>query len=369
MNINAIVILFIVFVGLFFSSRDNQKNRGVFIILISLILLMVAALRSPEWFSERYGLDTMEYKLDFESYLNNDLRGIWSILSQGFHGTDDSFDVGFIVLKIFIGRLTQSFYVYSILIDLIFFIPLGIILYRYSTSIHHLVFAYVFYISLIQVFLLSGARQIVAIGFDMMALLAVIDRKRWKAVIFFLLGISVHFSSFLFLIPLLMVWFDLKAHSLKLIHIFCFVLFPVVFLTPNSVISLMSSASGSARYANYGTNEIAGGATTFIFMIESLSLLCLFAIKESDLRHNKSMRFFYVMAPLFTIFAPLVRGSGVMIRLSLYFHLFLMLLVPFSIDCLFHGRLKVIVTYCAIAGLAFLTLKGGGIDYYFFWQL
>ena len=196
----------------------------------------------------------------------------------------NSFDVGFIVLVKIIGWFTNSFYVYSIMVDLLFFIPFGIILYRYSTCIRQIVFAYLFYLALVQVFLLSGGRQIFAIGFDMMALLAILDRKKWSALVFFLLGISIHFSSFLFVIPLLMVWFDVKPQTLKLTHILSFVLFPIVLAVPNLVITLLGGLSGVEKYAKYGMGEIRGGATTFIFLIEALSLFCLMAIKKSNLQ-------------------------------------------------------------------------------------
>jgi len=367
MQINFILTLFIIFSGLFFSTKDNKHNRGIYIIVCCAILLLVAALRSPDWFTDRYGLDTLGYKNYFESTLNQGWKEILSIISQ--HYSSINFDIGFTILNIILGWFTDSFYLFSLFADLLFFIPLGIILYRYSTNIYQLIFAFIFYLALIQVFLLAGARQIYAIGFDMMAFLCVIDRKRWLTIIFFLLGVSIHLSSLLFLIPLLMIWFNVKPQTLKLIHVICFILFPLILLSPNQFILLLSAASGSERYANYGLGEISGGASTFIFLIEALSLLCLIAIRTSDLKKNTTLRSFYVMVPLFTIFAPLVRGNGAMIRTSLYYHLYLMLLVPFAIDYLCKKDTRLLANYVAIIALAYFALKGGSSEYYFFWQI
>ena len=368
MNINTIIIAFIISVGILFSAKDNQRNRVTYISLCCLILLFVASFRSPEWFSSQYGLDTENYKSVFESCQSSGLNSFGYTLSRAIASYSGTFGLGFIVLECIIGLFTQSFYVCSFVTNLIFFIPLGIVLYRFSTSIHQLIFAFVFYVALIQVFLLAGARQIIAIGFDLMALLSVIDGKKWGALLFFALGVSIHFSSILFLVPLLLIWFDAKPLTLKVAHLVSFIFFPLVLAFPNSVIRFLGTASGYERYAAYGTGEISGGATTFIFMVEVLSFFCYMAIQRKELHNKPYLRFFYVMAPFFTLLAPLVQGNGTMIRLSLYFHLFLMLLVPFAIDCKFHGATKIIIYYMTIAILAFMALRGGGIEYYFFWQ-
>lgn len=368
MDINIYLILFIVFAGWLLSLNDNRYRRGVYIVVCCIILLLVAALRSPEWFAERYGLDTLAYKINFESTIDNGWEEVWIIISQYYQGLSDDFDVGYTVLKIIIGWFTDSFYIYSIIADLLFFVPFGIILYRYSTSMRQLIFAFVFYVALVQVFLLAGARQIFAIGFDMMAMLSVIDRKKWWAVLFFFLGVSVHLSSSLFLIPLLLMWFKVRPLTQKIIHLICFILLPLIVFYPSQAIQYLGNLSGSERYANYATGEIAGGASTVILLLEVLSLLCLIAIRRVDLQKKPFIQYFYVMVPMFTLLAPLIRAKGAMIRLSLYFHLFLVLLVPLAIDSLFKGRSKEIVNYVVIFALAYLTLKGNNMDYYFFWQ-
>ncbi len=368
MRINIFLIPLIIFLGLLLSTNDNSKNRRLYIILSSIILILVAALRSPEWMTYKYSIDTLVYMNHFEEFYNMSWAECWALAYQRYFGSGGDYDIGFILLNKVIGLFTHSFYVYSIIADLIFFVPLGIILYRYTTSMKQLIFAFVFYIALVQIFLLGGARQIFAIGFDMMALLAMTNKKRWLSIIFFIVGVTIHFSSFLFMLPLLMIWFNAGPRTLKLAHVLGFVLFPLVLVFPNEVIVFMGEASGLEKYANYGTGEIQGGATTFILLIEALSLFCLFAIRQSDLKNNPSMRLFYVMAPLFTLLAPLIRSNGTMIRISLYYHMYLMLLVPYSLDSLFKDKNRNIVYFVAIVGLAFFALKGGGTEYYFFWQ-
>lgn len=368
MKINLFLIPFIIMLGLLLSANDNRKNRLLYIIISSAVLIFVAAMRSPEWMTLTYNIDSLNYKNSFGEYSDLSWDKIWSLAHQRYFGGEEEDDVGFIVLIKIIGWVTHDFHIYSLLVDLIFFIPLGVILYRYCTSMRQIIFAFVFYIALVQIFLLGGGRQIFALGFDMMALIAIIDRKRLWTVIFFLVGVTIHFSSLLFVIPLLMIWLGIAPKTLKVIHLILFLLFPIVLLFPNQLIAIMGNLVGMEKYAAYAEGEIRGGATTFIVLIELLSLFCLFTIKRSSMIENDNIRYFYVMAPLFTIFAPLIISNGTMIRISLYFHLFIMLLVPFGLDSFFKENNKT-AYFVTISLLVLFALIGGGTRYYFYWQV
>ena len=370
MRINLILIPFVIILGLLLSNNDNAKNRRLYIVLCSMVLLFVAAMRSPEYMTNTYRIDTLNYLWSFENSFDIGWNEFWLSAYQRYFGTKDSeYDIGFIALNKIIGWFTHDFHIYSLIVDLIFFIPFGMVLYRYSTSIRQIMFAYVFYVALVQVFLFGGGRQIFAIGFDMMAFLAMADRKTWRSIIFLLLGISIHFSSFLFLLPLLMIKFKTNHRVLKVLHLVCFLAFPIVLLFPNQIIVFMGESIGMERYANYGNKEIQGGANIFISLIELLSLFCFMAIKRKDLEKNENMRLLYVMTPFMTLLAPLIHADGAMIRVSLYYHLYLTLLLPYAIDCMFIEESRRFVYFVAIGALALMALSGGGIHYYFFWQV
>lgn len=369
MHINLFLIPFVIILGLLFSNNDSKKNRRLYIIICSAVLLCVAAMRSPEYMTRTYGIDSSSYKYSFESSFDMGWEEFFAAFyMRYFGGGAEEADVGFVALNKVIGLFTHDFAIFSLLADLLFFVPFGIILYRYCTNMYSIVFAFVYYISLIQVYLLGGGRQMFAIGLDMMALLAVIDRKKIRAIIFFLLGLTIHASSFLFLAPLIMIWYGMSAKTLKTIHIICFLLIPIAFIMPNELIAFMGEASGKEKYVDYGRAAIQGGANTFIILIELLSLFFLIAIKKKDMLMNKSIHIFYVMTPFFTFFAPLIRSNGTMIRIALYYSIFLTLLVPYSIECSTSKGSRQLTYFFAISALSFLALLGGGMTYYFYWQ-
>lgn len=370
MHINLFLIPFVILLGLFLGQDDTATRRKWYIILCSAVLVFVAAMRHPDYMTEMNAIDTAVYKYNFERIVDMGWSEIWENFIGRYENMDtDRGDVGLKIFSKLISLLTQDFYIYSLIADLIFFVPFGIILYRFSTSMKQIIFAFVFYIALIQVFLLSGARQIIAIGFDLMALLSVINRKDLLSVIFFFMGVTLHFSSFLFAGPLLMIWYGTPPKVLKLSHILCFATFPVILLMPNEIIVFMGNLMRVERYAEYGKNPVTGGASVFILLIEMLSLFILLAVKERDIVKSRTLQIFYVMAPLFTIFAPLTRSDGAMIRVSLYYHLFLVVLFPLALDCMFVRQGRNLAYVITIGLLSILTLKDGGTIYYFYWQL
>ena len=350
------------------AANDTPKSRKWYVIICSAVLVFVAAMRSPEWMTYQYSIDTLNYKGYFENAAEMSWSEFWQAVILRYVGFNSDADVGFMGLQKLIGLFTDDFNIYSLIADLLFFVPFGLILFRYTTKMRQIIFAFVFYISLIQIYFFGGARQVFAMGFEMMALLFIINRKKLFSFFFFLLGVSIHFSSILFAVPLLMIWFKTNPKVLKILHFVCFLLFPIVLMMPNDIIVFMGEASGLERYAAYGEGAIQGGASTFIILIELLSLFCLFAIKRKDLVSNKTLQSFYVMAPFFTLLAPLIRANGSMTRISLYYYLFLSLLVPYAIDCMFKKTNNTLVYVVAIGALSFLTISSGGLVYYFYWQ-
>lgn len=369
MHINLFLIPFVIILALFMGSNDTRQRRKWYIILCCAVFVFVAAMRSPEWMETKYNIDTLNYKYYFEDSFDMGWDEFWIAVLGRYAGFNDEGDIGFIGLQKIIGFFTHDFHIYSLISDLLFFIPFGVILYKYTTSIKQLIFAFLYYIALIQVYFFGGARQIFAMGFDLMAFLAIVEKKKTLTIILFLIGISIHFSSFLFAVPLLMIWFNTSPKTLKILHVISFVLFPIVFMMPNQIIVFMGETSGIEKYTEYGKSAIQGGANTFIFMIVLLSLFCLVAIKRKDILNSSILQFLYVMTPLFTLFAPLIRSNGSMIRISLYYSIFLTLLVPYAIECMFKKTEKNIAYLVAIGALTFLTVFNGGMIYYFYWQI
>ena len=368
MHIKIIELAFIIVLGWLMGTNDSKRNRLYYIILCSMGLIFIGAMRSPEWMERAYSIDTLKYKEMFETFCDMNWDEIWSSFLLRYLSDGDDFDIGYVSLNKVVGYFTQDFHIFSVIADLIFFIPFGILLNRYCKSMSQLIFGFVFYIALIQMYLFGGARQMFAIGFDMIALLSILDKKNIRAAVFFLFGVTIHFSSLLFLIPMLMIWFNVKSRFLKYLHGILLFLAPIALMMPNDIILFMGNLTGVERYSNYGMNAIQGGAVTFIILIEMLSLFCMIAIKKKDLNDNEIFRKLYVMVPFFTFFAPLIRSNGSMDRIALYFYIYLVVLITFAVECMFKEKERRTVYALTITALSLLIVLNDNFIYFFFWE-
>lgn len=366
MPINIFLLAFVIILGIIMGQKDDKKRRGSYIIFCSILLLFIGSFRSPDWFTYTYNIDTAHYADKFSDTFDMGWDEFWAAVFARYVGLNDDTDIGFVALEKLISLFTHDFQFYSLLVELLFFIPFGLLLYRYSTAMRQIVFAYVFYIALVQIYILGGARQMYAIGLDILAVMAMIDGKKIRSVLLVLLGATIHFSSLLTFIPLFAIWLDINAKPLKAIHAASFLLVPIVFMNPNLFIGFMTDAAGLERYNHYDS-ELMGGGTTFIVLLELLSLFIFISINYRELKSNKSLRAFYIMAPLFTLFCPLIRSNGTMSRITLYFYLYVVLLFPYGMDVLFKKQYRALAYVCSIAALTLLILING-LEYYFVWQ-
>ncbi|QFG53740.1 EpsG family protein [Chryseobacterium sp.] len=361
MSINLIIFPLIIFLGIFLGAADSPRNRKIFIYIVSAILILQTALRSLS-----VGSDTESYYIHYYDVMSMRWSQIWDeFVGRYFYRTSQD-DIGYTIMQRFISAFTDSWPIFVFACNLIFFIPLGKLMYRYSSSMKQLVFAYVLYVSMFHIISLSGGRQLYAIGLTIFAFLYM-DRGRYAwSIACMLLGAAIHMSCLLFVLPILLS--RLNPKYLKTVHLVSMALVPVVLLFTNRIIILMGAAVGMDKYSDYGTEEVQGGATTFIGLLLLVSVFCYLAIKKEELVSKRSLANLYLMLPLFTVLGPLIYSNGSMIRISMYFHLYMMLLIPLAINRFFNGFERTVAYSLIIIVLIVLSLRGGGLIYHFYWQ-
>lgn len=361
MNIYLFLIPIEIILCLFCSGN---KGRKYYVIIMTLILMSLIGLRSEtKGFFE--GSDVVKYYEMFQNIAHSSWDGLWQLLIMNLA---TSGDVGFLLLQKSISIFTSDFHLYSFIVSGLFLIPFGVFLYRYSTNIKQITFAYVFFSVMMFVHLMSGARQYFAMGIVWVAYLYFLQEKYSKTLVFMFLASTIHFSSIIFVLPMLMSIFIRNVRVLKMGHLVSLFLMPIVYVMANSIIVFIGDFVGSEKYADYGSAEMAGGANTFILMMAILSILCFVAINRRVLNSNEFIRKLYCMVPCFTFFAPLINADGAMIRLSEYFHLFLVLLIPISIELLFSNKNEQNFVYVILIGCLSIMAMMSNRTYYFFWQ-
>ena len=357
MIVQLIVLLLIILPGL--QLKDNGSGRKTYIWICSMVLLLKAALRSVT-----IGSDTSHYAYYFYQSMNTPWSEVVENFFTRYSQLSGEEDAGYYLLQKVFSTVIPDFNVYTFFIQgLLFYLPLGILIYRYSMSNRQVMFAYVLFCSLFMGLPMANARQVYAVGFCIWAEMYLAQEKYIKTFLFIMLGYLIHASALLFFIPVLLSLANDKI--LKYASVVAFVLAFFVLVNANNVIVFMGNVIESERYAAYGMNETRGGALTYIVLSLAMSAFCMYAFWN---RRNISRRerILYLMILPATFFVPLIYSNGSMIRITLYFQLYFILLMPYAIDTILkkESRLWYIIL---IVVLVMLSVTTAG-EYRFFWE-
>ena len=362
MNIKLVLYFIIVILGLFLTSFDGAKGNGRkwYVFIIISLLVLESCLRNV-----LVGPDTIHYYTSFVKVSNqswdNLLGAFSSVYSEG-----EGKDPGFLIFMKACQILSLDFNVFLFLCALPFFIPLGIILYRYSTSVLQLMFAFTLYVALFNIVALSGIRQQIATGLCFVSFLQLDKGKLIPAILLILLGATIHISTLVFLsIPVLRY---LSPQIIKSFHLFSFATIPFIIVFAAPIILLLASILANDYYSGYAESESSESSAKYIIMMELLSLFCFIFISKSQIARNERTRLLYCMLPMLTMTAPLISLNGVMIRIGQYFTMYMMLLVPRAIDSMSKGSTRYLLYFGMIVILILMSMRGGDFKYYFFWQ-
>lgn len=357
-----VLLLFAIFLGgWFFSSKGNTpKRRKNYIVFVMILFTMESCLRGLS-----VGSDTINYYYMFKSAGTEYWASIWQAMKERYIEMAGTEDVGFVVYNKLIYVLCPNFSFMLFISALIFFVPFGKLLNKYTEDFWQLIFIFVLYVALFNMIAMSGVRKEIALGLTVWAFMFYVNKDKKKCAMCVCLGAMIHMTTLLFLlIPAIDL---LKGKYLRTLHVLAFILIPVVIVFSGPIIVLLAETSGNEKYRIYGEGEIQGGGMIFTLLMEIISLFCLYAFRKTDLSKQKFLTKLYIMLPCFTFFAPLITNNGSMVRISQYFHLYIVLLLPYAIDMCFGSNRKSIYTILIII-LLILSFSAEYEPYTFIWN-
>ena len=352
-----------------FRNSEYKNAKKKYIAYNCIILTLVSCLRGTG-----VGSDTAVYKNIYDVNAYETLKDLLDMFFNRYFNNQGTADVGYWLFMKLIHVFSDNFNVFLFFCAICFFIPLYYFLQKYSTHKIQLLFVFVLYNSLFYPIAMSGTRKEIALGMSIMFLYFYNEKKYIASVACFLFGFFIHMTSLIILIiPILNILYVKKL--IKIIHIYTFTLIPFVILFCGKIILFMAQYVKNEHYEAYGLSEIRGGGITFIILLELVSFFCLFVFWNEEIDNNKFIDKYYATIPCFSFLGPLIYHNGSMIRLSQYFHIYILLLIPYALDLLFkNDKAKKELSYhLLILILIALSFKGdsesGSIGkYYFFWQ-
>lgn len=360
MDIRIPIIIVIILGSLFFKNMNNGKR--MYITLITIILVLESCLRSMFFGPD----DTYVYYLMFNQYPDISKLDILQLFKDDYVNHElYAKDPGFIVLIAAFHLISDSYQFFLLFAALLFFVPLGKILYRYSNGITEVRFAYILHMALFHVIAMCCLRQQIATGISFIIFLSVMDGKYRRAILLFIIGLTIHKSLVLILLPLCLLQFF--RNNIKTIHYFSFVLGACVLVLAHQVVGALASFTNNDYYMNYAESQ--GSGYTFLALGELCSLFCLIGLSSKEyIQQSKVNSYLYCMLPCMTVTIPLITVDGAMIRICQYYTLYLMLLLPAAIHKYFNidgraNRVQSIIELILII-LTFIS----PFEYFFFWE-
>lgn len=342
------VVLILGFYFLGYKKPDISRKNYIFIIIS--LLIIESGLRAPT-----VGPDTMNYYSWFEDckYLS------WHSV---FNNTSGDRDPGFSVVMKICQLVSNDFNFFLTIGALWFFIPLGIILYRYSSHVLQLVFAFTLYLSLFHIIALSGIRQQFAMGFSFFAYLLFDKDKYILGSLLLIIGLTIHASLLLFTaVPVIHFFVNKKLY--KPLHLLTLLSLPIIIVGARIIIIRLAGLMSDDYYMSYSETDN-GGGVVYVALMELLSLFCFIAIKRDHLEKNLLISYLYINLPLMTFFVPMILVDGGLIRMGQYFTLYMMLLFPYAID-LFAGKKNRWILYLISILILVVFISRSSIEYEF----
>lgn len=358
MSINIIVYLLFLIGAYIYSNRKDDKARRNFIIFCSLVLVLKAALRSVT-----VGPDTSHYS----GYFYDSMHRSWDeTLFMLFNLTDiNEYESGYRLVEKVFSTFIPNFNLYTFFAQsILFYWPLGGLMYKETKTIRELLFGYVLFNALFMGLPMSNARQVYALGFCIWSYMSLVNNRYILATLFMLLGYSIHHSALLFSVMIIIPFLPYKIMKNSVWAFFAAI--PIIFEFVNQIIFFMGSFIGSEKYSNYSEDSL-GGAYTYIILSLILCLFAAIALSKCQ-EPDKKKKLYYAIVGFTTLFVPLIYSNGTMMRITEYFQVFFVLLLPKLLEVLFIRRQERDAVYILLIAFLIILSVATEMPYKFFWQ-
>lgn len=293
----------------------NQKRK----IATPFIIFLVCAI-FIFFFAARWNVGT-----DFPNYYSR----FYKLLKMDFSELIGGTDWGFYTLSAFIGKfLTKNFFVYSLIIAAIIYIPL-VLTYRKYTSNFTMTCA-MYIMMCLYTWPFNGTRQSIAVTIVFAAYPLLYEKKNWwKYAVFVLLAYTFHTSALLVLPFILLTrlkpWKKPFVFSCLLIALLI-ILLPGLWSTVIEFLENMGQSKLASDYSEF--DELRSGVNPMRILVAAIPVVLSYFYYDRLKKHNAHIDFMINMAVLNLLFLLCGYQLTVLVRFNAYFNLALPLLIP-----------------------------------------
>lgn len=268
------------------------------------------------------GTDTLTYKISFFDQIS---KISWETIKENFvtyYTTDlGNKDPGYLVVEKLFSYISTNYHLYLIFIAVLFFIPMGVLIYKYSQHalISYILFSTLFY----SFFAITGHRQTIATAIAVWGGSELIRKKKLLFfIIVVLLASTIHLSAICFLL----FYFVSKIKITKMTMIGYWILIICAYIFRNQFLHLLQFFIG---YENYQYYEGASGGMFMFLLLGVAVFITIFSnfiinVEDYDYSQSVSINALFMAC----IFCPLLLINPSCMRVVQYFSVFLLFLLP-----------------------------------------
>ncbi len=347
------LVLEIFLLKIFFHNKGNNlKNNKRYSIIIGFSIVVISSLRHYT-----VGTDTSAYI----SYFNWILK---TPISEFIYWINDP---GFFFIMKLLSYISSDSRILLIFVAILFGWSTTRFIYRYS-SFPEISFLMLLSLNFVS-FSMTGLRQTLAISILLFSYDYLINRKYFKVALIIILASFFHQTAFIFLLAL-GVFFIRKILVQKIFtYLFAISIIYLAYFFRNSIINYFITGDFIIE-SGYVVGQEGSGILTMLIFITIL----FFSFMHFNLwKKNKQiifLNYFLILSIIFQMFVPLVSEF---FRVSMYFNIFSILLVPAIINNIPYdsGRMGVyfiISLLFLVVYFGFTVDDGGVVPYLFFWE-
>lgn len=359
-----LLLLSIIAVGVIFmigsdqSIYYNEIKKNVFLTFSGILLFIVSGFRGPF-----VGTDTLSY---FNIYDLANYQSFAKLLEVNF-----GVEKGYLLLNKIIGNMFDNRQ--SIIIFTSFVIIWGVLYFieKNSSDVWMSVFLFVtlYYFGVSM----NIVRQFMALSVFFIAYEQLKQNRNLLYILLIWLASTLHSSAWILLVLLILNKIKPNLRNMKVIFLGAIVITTILYILPSIILDI------SGKYIVYeGTKYIEGnsvGGIVIVWLSQVILYFCsMFIIKNKNniSESEKKSIFLYSVMVLISVCIRILSTQIFLIhRLSFYFEIFMIVLIPNVVNLLVKERLLVKFLICLILALYFyynLTHAAAGIvPYEFMW--
>jgi len=338
--------------GVFLISIMPFPSKSIKIFTIAFFLFFISICRSFY-----FTTDAIYYVEKYELLRYKSLNSFWTELIS-----DNGKDPFFYFSSKIISDLGFSARAWLALISFFFLLAISYLIHSYSKKVFFSFFIFItlgyFYFSL------TGLRQTIAISIFILAILKILDRKNIQAIFLIVLASMFHSSA---LVTLLI--FIIKNIKNKII-IFSFLSSSFIFslFYGDKIKSLLQNTIDNISVQDSIYRSTTLSYTGFLIQL-SIYLFCLILLNKKKNIDNKINILLNIslLGVMFSMFSPVVAEF---FRISLYFNMINIVLIPIAIQEITNQKLKYLLTLIIMIFLFIYFVDSAEFfDYQFYWEV